>query len=88
MIEIPTANEPERLRQAYRERYGGDREQYRKDMFQWMEFDLLNEEYEKRFGDCIGTMQVSVNAELNEEIRECLRTGKPYDYGVPDDALF
>ena len=89
MRKIPTANEPEELRRVFRERYGEDREQYRKDMLQWMEFDLLNEEYEKQFGDFIGTMQVSVSAELNEEIRECIRAGKPYDYhGVPKDALF
>lgn len=89
MIEIPTADNPEELKRVYRERFGEDREQYRKNMFQWMEFDLLNEEYKKQFGDCIGTMMTSVCAELNEEIRECLRMGKPYDYhGVPDDALF
>ncbi len=88
MKEIPTANDPEELKRVYRERFGEDCEQYRKNMFQFMEFDLLNEKYEKQFGDCIGTMMVSVNAELNEEIRECLRTGKPYDYGVPKDAKF
>lgn len=88
IIEIPPANEPERLKQAYLKRFGAEREEYQKNMLQWMEFELLNEEYEKQFGDIIGTMQVSICAELNEEIRECLRTGKPYDYGVPADALF
>ncbi len=88
MKKIPTANEPDELRRVYRERYGLDREEYQKDMLQWMEFELLNEEYKQRFGDCIGTMMVSVNEELNAEIRECLRTGKPYDYGVPEDAIF
>ena len=88
MREIPTANEPEELRRVYRERYGIEREEYQRDMLQLMEFELLNEEYEKQFGDIIGTMMVSVNAELNAEIRECLRKNKPYDYGVPDDAIF
>lgn len=88
MIEIPTAGSPDELRRVYREKYGADREEYQKDMLQWMEFELLNEEYEKQFGDRIGTMMVSVNDELNAEIRECLRTGKLYDYGVPEDAIF
>lgn len=88
MIEIPTAGSPDELRRVYREKYGADREEYQKDMLQWMEFELLNEEYEKQFGDRIGTMMVSVNDELNAEIRECLRTGKPYDYGVSEDAIF
>ncbi len=88
MKKIPSANEPDELRRVYRERYGSDRKEYQKDMLQWMEFELLNEEYEKRFGDRIGTMMVSVNDELNAEIRECLWTGKPYDYGVPEDAIF
>ena len=88
MIEISTAGSSDELRRVYREKYGADREEYQKDMLQWMEFELLNEEYEKQFGDRIGTMMVSVNDELNAEIRECLRTGKPYDYGVPEDAIF
>lgn len=88
MKKIPTADNPDELKRVYRERYGIDCEEYQKDMFQQMEFELLNEEYEKQFGDCIGTMMVSVNAELNAEIRKCLRTNKPYDYGVPDDAIF
>ena len=88
MREIPTANEPKELRRVYRERYGIEREEYKRDMLQLMEFELLNEEYEKQFGDIIGTMMVSVNAEMNAEIRECLRLNKPYDYGVPDDAIF
>lgn len=88
MREIPTENEPEELRRVYRERFGEDREEYRKDMLQWMEFELLNEEYQERFGDCIGTMMVSVDSQLNEEIRICLRAGKSYDYGVPKGAIF
>lgn len=88
MIEIPTANEPEELRRVYRERYGIDREEYQRDMLDWLEFELLNEEYEKQFGDCIGTMTVSVNAELNAEIRECMRLNRAYYDGVPEDAIF
>ena len=88
MKKIPRADEPDELRRVYREKYGTDREEYQKDMLQWMEFELLNEEYKQHFGDCIGTMMVSVNEALNAEIRECLRTGKPYDYGVPEDAIF
>lgn len=85
--EIPTAETPEELRRIYRERYGTDREEYQKNILQWMEFELLNEEYNQRFGDYIGTMMVSVSDELNAEIRECLQTGKPYDYGVPEGAI-
>ena len=88
MKEIPTADNPDELRRVYRERYGENREEYQRDMLQQMEFELLNEAYEKQFGDCIGTMMVSVSDELNAEIRKCLRTNKPYDYGVPDNAIF
>lgn len=88
MKEIPSASNPDELRRVYSERYGSDREEYQKDMLQYMEFELLNDEYEKQFGDCIGTMMVYVNDKLNADIRECLRTNRPYDYNVPEDALF
>ena len=88
MKEIPTLNEPEKLRQAYKERYGEAREEYQKDMLEWMEFELLNEEYKKRFGDCIGTMMVSVCSEINQKIRKSLETGKPYEYEAPEGAIY
>ena len=90
MRSIPTENDPDELRLVYRETFGDGREVDRKDMLQWMEFELLNEEYQKRFGERIATMMVSVDSRLNEDIRECLRTGKSYDYyfDVPKDAIF
>lgn len=88
MKEIPSVSNPDELRRVYAERYGSDREEYQRDMLQYMEFELLNDEYEKQFGDCIGTMMVYVNDELNAKIRECLRTNSPYDYNVPEGALF
>lgn len=88
MKEIPSVNNPEELRRVYREQFGTDREEYQKDMLEYMEFELLNEAYSEQFGDCIGTMMVSINTELNADIRDCLRTNRPYDYGAPEDALF
>ena len=90
MRAIPTVNEPEELKRVYYERFGGGKKEHRKEMLQMMEFELLNEEYKAQFGERIATMMVPVDEQLNEEIRECLKTGKPYDYydGVPKDAIF
>ena len=84
---IPTTNEPEELKRLYREQYGDTAWEYQNNVYDLLEFRLLNDVYEQKFGDCIGTMGVYDFAALNLEIRESLKTGIPYDSGVPDDAI-
>lgn len=88
MNNIPRASEAESLRAMYKEAYGESSYEYQEDMLDWLEFRLLNDAYEEKFGDCIGTMcNTWPMEELNEEIRQCLETGIPYKSGVPEGAL-
>ena len=88
MKDIPLVSEAEALRAKYREAYGDSSYEYQEDMLEHMEFRLLNDEYAKKFDDCVGTMCMTRDlSEVNEELRECLRSGKPYEDGVPEGAL-
>lgn len=49
--------------------------------FDWKEFDRVLKEYEERFGDGLPTEQMPP-ADLENAVqimRECMRTGKPYE---------
>lgn len=49
--------------------------------FDWKEFDRVLKEYEERFGDGLPTEQMPPDDLENavQIMRECMRTGKPYD---------
>lgn len=52
-----------------------------------MEFRLLSDAHKEKFGDSVGNMCLACSYEhLNSKIRECLRTGMPYDDGLPPDV--
>ena len=88
MKEIPSVKDAEALRAEYREAYGDSSYEYQEDMLEHMEFRLLNDEHEREFGDCVGTMCMTRDlSEVNAELRECLRSGKPYEDGIPEGAL-
>ena len=86
---IPTTQEPEALRSAYKEAYGDNSDDFRNGRLDWLEFELLNDAYEEKFGDCIGNMTISTSRleEINAEIRQCIETNTPYDDGLPEGAL-
>ena len=88
MKNIPTAREVEALRATYRDVYGDTSYQYQMNMLDWLEFRLLNDAYEEKFGDYVGNMCFArTMEELNTDIRRCLESGIPYDYGVPEGAI-
>ena len=88
MKNIPTAREAEALRAMYREAYGNTSYEYQKDMLDWLEFRLLNDAYEEKFGDYVGNMcNTRPMEELNTYIRQCLESGVPYDDCVPEGAV-
>ena len=85
---IPTVNEAAVLREMYKEAYGDTSYQYQKNMLDWLEFRLLNDAYEEKFGDCVSTMcNTHPMKELNADIRQCLESSLPYDDGVPEGAM-
>ena len=86
---IPTAQEPEKLRAVYKEQYGDTSDDFKHDRLDWLELRLLNDEYQKVFGTYVGTMCVSSRffKELNSKIRDCIKSGVPYDNGLPDDVI-
>lgn len=54
------------------------------------EFDKAMKDYREKFGEPIALMMIQSfdPDELIAEIRECIRTGKPYKYPeYPDDAI-
>ena len=88
MKNIPSTNDAETLRAMYKEAYGDTSYVYQNDMLDWLEFCLLNDAYEEKFGDCVGNMCNTCPMEgLNAEIRQCLESGIPYDYDIPDDVM-
>ncbi len=88
MKNIPSMNEPEALRAAYKEAYGDDSDDYVNDQLDWLELRLLNDAYHEKFGDYVGTMCLSRSvSELSAEIRKSLETGKPYKPNIPKGAI-
>ena len=88
MKNIPSMNEPEALRAAYKAAYGDTSDDYINDRLDWLELCLLNDEYKKTFGDCVGTMCFcGPISELNRKIRKSLETGTPYEPNIPKGAI-
>jgi len=92
MENIPTINEPEELKLAYKKMlnsWGVKNFEY--DTLEAMEFKLLNEAYDKKFGEKISLFAIKNEpvSKIHKKIRQCLETNKPYEYvEFPDDVIF
>ncbi len=88
MKDIPSTKDAEKLRAMYKEAYGDSSYEYQNNMLDLLEFRLLNDAYNEKFGDYIGTMCNTrpVN-ELNEDIRRCLEKGVLYEDDIPEGAI-
>ena len=84
---IPTVQEPEALKAAYKAAYGDNSDDFKNERLDWLEFRLLDEAYQNAFGDCIGNMTITDLKTLNMDIRRCLETNTPYDDGLPEGAI-
>lgn len=87
MKDIPSMQEPEALRAAYKAAYGESDDAYQHDHLDWLEFRLLSDAYYGKFGSHVGTMCVYSISDLSAKIRESLAAGKPYKPNVPEGAL-
>lgn len=88
MAYIPTAAEPEKLKSVYKANYGESSYDYQNNLYDWLEYRLLNDAHRKKFGNIVGNMCLACTlAELNVKIRKSLESGVPYNDGVPKGNL-
>lgn len=77
---VPTVDEPDALRAAFKEAYG-DCEAFRSDPLVFLEFGLLSDAHEEMFGERAFLLMTSYTPveEVNAAIRRALETGVPYE---------
>ena len=86
MKEIPTAKEPEQLKDAFFAKFSYS--EIPDNDYDLAEYMLLNKAHEEKFGEDVGNINYEGRLhELNLEIRKALETGTAYDRGLPDGAI-